>query len=100
MLFIEPCKVSAGFGFIPSLINDRKASVVSKPGGFEPERMIGEWFKRVSVKQDEGVVKLDSSKVGYACLGICQSPGGICYASVKSLFYRSISLFVFSLFVA
>ena len=53
------------------MINDRKASVVSKPGGFEPERTIGEWFRRVGVKQDGGVVRLDSSKVGYACLGIC-----------------------------
>ena len=90
--FIELCKVSAKCGIIPSSINDRKASVVSKLGSFEPKRMMGEWFKRVGVKQDGGVVRLDSSKVGYACLRICQSPGDICYASVKSPFDRSICL--------
>lgn len=48
------------------------------------------------VQKGGGVVRLDSSKEGYACLGICQSPGDTCYASVKSPFDRSISPFAFS----
>lgn len=46
--------------------------------------------------EEGGVVRLDSSKEGYACLGICQSPGDTCDASVKSPFDRSISPFAFS----
>ena len=61
LLFVQLDEIRASYILLPSLLNNRMASIVSKPSCFKSERAVDEGGLGVGVKEDRSMIRLYGS---------------------------------------